>query len=72
MNTSAVRLVVDSSRCVGIGQCEVLQPEVFEIDDDGISQVQSPGLLDLADAQLVIDACPSGAISVGDTADTAD
>ncbi len=63
---TSLRLTVDRSRCVGIGQCEALHPEVFEIDDDALSTVLEPGTLPADQADAVAAACPSGAISIGD------
>ena len=53
-----VRLIVDVDRCIGIGQCELLEPEVFELgDEDAISR-------DRVRALAVVEACPSMAISI--------
>ncbi len=59
-----VRLVVDPQVCVGIGQCEALEPDVFEIDDDGVAVTLGAGTLPIERANAVTEACPSGAISV--------
>jgi len=59
-----VRLVVDEAVCIGIGQCEMLEPGVFRLDDDsGLAQVTADSALDGARAAVVIDRCPSGAIA---------
>lgn len=63
----SVRLVVDADVCVGIGQCEALEPEVFEYDEDaGFAAVRDGATLSPARADAVIRSCPSGAISIGD------
>ena len=60
-----VRLIVDETLCIGIGQCELLEPGVFRLDDDsGLAQVAADSDLDRARAAVVIDRCPSGAIAV--------
>ena len=59
-----VRVVVDQSVCVGIGQCEMLEPDVFFINDDAFATVVDGATLELAAAQLVVERCPSGAISI--------
>ncbi|MEM9562205.1 MAG: ferredoxin [Actinomycetota bacterium] len=59
-----VLMTVDDTRCIGGGQCEMLAPDVFEVDDDtGIAAVVDDGRLDRADALELIDRCPSGAVS---------
>ena len=60
-----VRLIVDEDRCIGIGQCELLEPEVFRLgDEDAISRVVDEATLDRARALAVVEACPSMAISI--------
>ncbi len=60
-----VRLIVDVDRCIGIGQCELLEPEVFELgDEDAISRVAAGATLDRVRALAVVEACPSMAISI--------
>ena len=62
-----VELRVDVDRCIGVGQCELLEPDVFELDDDeGISTVVGERRLPRGRADIVIDRCPSGAISIVD------
>ena len=59
-----VRLIVDKTLCIGIGQCELLEPGVFSIDDEsGLAQVAADSHLDTTRAAIVIDRCPSGAIA---------
>ncbi len=59
-----VTVTVDRDVCVGIGQCEALQPDVFFIDDDAISTVVEGATLGRDEAQLVVERCPSGAIGI--------
>lgn len=60
-----VRVAVDSQRCIGGGQCEMLEPEVFLVDDDeAISSVIGSGVLPRARADVVVHRCPGAAISV--------
>ena len=70
MDATTVAVAIDADVCVGIGQCELLEPEVFELDDDlGYSTVIGTGRLPLGRAKVVIDKCPSNAIRiVGDDA----
>jgi ferredoxin len=63
-----MRVVIDGERCTGHGRCYSLAPEVFDADDEG------RGLVPLAEvptslrerAQIGVDNCPEGAISIVD------
>ncbi|MFI6062226.1 ferredoxin [Streptomyces sp. NPDC051286] len=60
------RIVVDRNRCTGIGICESIFPERFEVDDDGTLIVYDD--LVTPDIRAGIDdavqACPASALSV--------
>jgi len=63
-----MRIKVDESLCSGQGRCYSVSPDLFTSDDEGFcAQRGAPfevpaGMED--DAQLGIDSCPEGAISV--------
>jgi ferredoxin len=63
-----VKPVVDHDLCIGCGACEDECPEVFELRDDGLSYV----ITESADPEHygcirdAADACPVGAISIGE------
>ena len=60
-----VRVAVDQELCIGGGICEMLEPEMFELDDDVvISSVIGNGLLPRARAEVVVDRCPGRAIAI--------
>lgn len=60
-----VRLTVDVDKCIGSGMCEMLEEEVFVIDDDtNLAGVQGSGQLPAERAAIVIDRCPASAIHV--------
>lgn len=60
-----VTVELDHEVCVGVGQCELLESDVFRLDDDeGISTVIGDGLLRRQRAEIVVDKCPSSAISI--------
>ncbi len=62
-----LRVRVDPDVCVGIGQCEMLEPEVFEYDEDaGLAGARDGATLSPERAAAVVKACPSGAISIVD------
>lgn len=57
---------VDLNKCTGIGMCEATAPTVFEVGDDGQSQVINQDISD-AERSAVEEAianCPTGALSM--------
>ncbi|MEX1004187.1 MAG: ferredoxin [Acidimicrobiia bacterium] len=52
--------------CAGTGQCVLVAPAVFGLDDDGLSTVIGPvdTLESAASARLAADRCPMGAIRI--------
>lgn len=63
------RIVIDQEKCLHSGQCAYLQPELFEIDDEGAPVIlnDSPDTEALiAKARDAIDMCPAQAISLQD------
>lgn len=62
---SGVRVTIDADICVGIGQCEALEPEVFVYDEDeGRARVRDGATLPPDRAEAAVRACPSGAIAL--------
>ncbi len=60
-----VYLAVDANRCIGAGQCEMLAPEHFRVDDDSaLAEFVGQDSLPLTEAELLIDRCPSGALGI--------
>lgn len=60
-----VRMAVDSQQCIGGGQCEMLEPGVFLVDDDEtVSSVIGSGELPRLRAEVVVHRCPGAAISI--------
>lgn len=66
-----VSLTVDEERCIGVGQCELLEPDVFRVDDDSGLASALAVTVDRARAERVIEKCPSAAISVVEESDEA-
>jgi ferredoxin len=59
------RLTIDHEKCLNSGQCAYMQPELFELDDDGAPVIRVEpveGEL-IARAQDAIAMCPGQAIS---------
>lgn len=54
--------VVDRELCTGAAVCVAIAPEVFELDDEGISVVKDPEGADETTIQQAIDGCPEDAI----------
>ena len=60
-----VRMAVESDRCIGGGQCEMLEPDVFLVDDDeAVSSVIGSGMLPRPRAEVVVHRCPGAAIAI--------
>ncbi len=60
------RITIDTTVCIGAGQCALAAPDVFTQDDDGFSQVL-PGREDGHGSPLLreaVRACPVAAISL--------
>jgi ferredoxin len=57
---------VDTTKCAGIGVCEMVAAEVFEIGDTGQSHVLDPDPVGerLTAAQEAVASCPTGALSI--------
>lgn len=65
--SETVTLLIDPEVCVGIGQCESFEPEVFVYDEDaGFASARAGATLPPDRADQVIRACPSGAIRIVD------
>jgi ferredoxin len=65
MGDQVVRMVVDADTCIAAGQCEMLEPGTFLVDDDTlISTVVGSGTLPPDRAARIVDRCPAGAISI--------
>ena len=62
-----VLLTLDAEACIGVGQCELLEPTVFRLDDDeNISVFVGERDLLRPRAEIVVDKCPSGAIQIAE------
>ncbi|MEO9328095.1 ferredoxin [Gordonia aurantiaca] len=61
-----MRIVVDRERCGGHGRCVAVAPELFDLDDDGISLplVDELATDQEAAAEDAIANCPQSAIRI--------
>ena len=60
-----MKVKVNRDSCIGCGACEAICPEVFQLDDDGLSSVvcDESKEIDEASVQEAVESCPTGAIS---------
>jgi len=63
-----MKIILDQDRCMGHGQCELVAPDLFKLDADGIAQVlvENPGDAQLKRLEEAIRRCPEAVISVED------
>ena len=62
-----MRIKVDADLCEGHNRCFALAPDLFEVDDYGLSSAVNDGVVPPGredEARLAIDNCPEFAISV--------
>jgi ferredoxin len=61
-----VRIVVDRERCEGLGMCEAMAHEFFELDDEDVMTVldDSPGEDARSTVHAAVESCPVQALSL--------
>ena len=61
-----MRIVVDWDRCTGMGMCESLAPDVFEVDDDGSLILHTAQVPDGQEDEVreAVASCPTEALSL--------
>jgi ferredoxin len=61
-----MRIIADTDRCVGAGQCVSSAPGIFDQDEDALVMLldSSPADSDLHIVRAAVDRCPSGAIGL--------
>ena len=59
-----MKVKVNSDACIGCGACASICPDVFELNDDGLSQAKVNDVADdkKQDVMDAKDSCPTGAI----------
>ena len=70
MTHASFRVHVDPDKCQGHNRCYSVSPELFELDDLGMSSEVGAGLVPAAlvgQARLAVDNCPERAISLTET-----
>ena len=63
-----MRIMADRDTCEGLGMCEAMAPELFEVGDDDTVVVhdEHPGEEHRQDVTAAVDACPVLALSLRD------
>lgn len=59
-----MKVEVNKEACIGCGACAAICPDVFEMDDEGLSSVKSESVSDNLKDDVVeaIESCPTSAI----------
>ncbi|WP_419402876.1 ferredoxin [Mycobacteroides abscessus] len=62
----SMRIDVDRAKCTGIGICESLAPDIFEIDDEGNLLIRHGTLSEASLGALVqaVEGCPTAALTL--------
>jgi ferredoxin len=63
-----MRIILDHSKCDGLGMCEAEAPDLFEVQDDGSLVVLNLTPTDdrRDEVEAACDACPTQALSIAD------
>lgn len=61
-----MRIVADIAQCEGLGMCEAMAPDIFEVGDEGhvVIHDESPDESRRQDLQAAVDACPVLALTL--------
>lgn len=59
-----MKIIVDRTKCTGLGICESLAPDAFEINDEGELVLKTEEVPDgqLADVESAVSGCPTEAL----------
>jgi ferredoxin len=62
-----MKINVDRDKCEGLGMCEAMAHEYFELDDDTMTVLdEAPPETDRSKVHAAVEACPVMALSVAD------
>ena len=63
-----MRILVDRDKCEGLGMCEAMAHEFFEVDDDDTMTVleESPRESERSRVHAAVEACPVMALTLAD------
>ena len=65
-----MRIVIDRDECIGCGNCSDIAPEVFELDDEGLSKLINPEGTDDDTIREAAESCAVDAMTLFDEAGT--
>jgi ferredoxin len=59
-----MRIIVDRTRCTGLGMCESVAPDVFEVNDDGDLVLKATSVPEghLVAVEQAVACCPNEAL----------
>jgi ferredoxin len=62
----SLRIEVDRGKCEGLGMCEAMASDFFELDDDEVMHVlnETPGDTDRGHVHAAVQACPVLALTL--------
>jgi len=63
------KIAIDLDTCIRTGQCYYMHPVLISAREDGYPQVINPQFIseaDMQEAEILLDVCPVGAISLVD------
>ena len=63
-----MRIVVDREKCTGLGMCEAVAPDVFEVGDDGTLVLHRESVPEGREDEMreAVESCPTEALSLED------
>ncbi|WP_037820407.1 ferredoxin [Amycolatopsis sp. VC5-11] len=63
-----MKIVADHGKCEGLGMCEAMADQFFEVGDDGVVQVldETPSEADRHFVDAAVRACPVAALRLQD------
>ena len=61
-----MRVVLEADKCIGSANCEMLAPDVFEVQDDMVCRIliEEPGPELAEDTEMAVEACPTRALRI--------
>ncbi|MGQ9553325.1 MAG: ferredoxin [Anaerolineae bacterium] len=63
-----MKIAIDRDECIGCGNCSDIAPDVFELDEEGLSRVINPEGADDDTIREAAESCPVDCISLFDEA----
>ncbi|WP_037357327.1 ferredoxin [Amycolatopsis orientalis] len=63
-----MKVTVDRSKCTGLGICEAMAPEVFEVDENGDLMLLTETVDDdrLDEVRAAVEGCPTEALRLAE------